>query len=422
MRLRASRLGVASSGADIPLPRRVRNILAKYQATALIPGASGVAVHSFAPGNYIESTGQTLTPVDGAVGRVNDAGFGGINATQGTTQNKPVLLRGLVNLLTYSNNLSNAAWVVTGTASKSGSAINLPAVNDAALQATSITVQAGGSFTSAFMLSGSGTVTVELYRNDAGTAEGYSYSVDLSSTPTLFTAPFTFASSHTSIRSRIIRASGNTATSVTFHSAALFAGTVTAQQIIAAGGIPVTTSALASSAVGPQYWKFDGTDDQLTLSSAPFQMSDDHFVVAGCTRGATGTTRRIFHVGSGGDTQRVANLSIASTGVAEVAYRSDSGPFVAVAGTSVLPEAPVVLSATRIASAIKLRVDSLIAATGTNPGGATTLTAAAIGAHTAGGSYFNGAIHAVIFGKGAITDAELLTLEKFVAKLQGRAL
>ena len=41
----------------------------------------------------------------------------------------------------------------------------------------------------------------------------------------------------------------------------LFTGTVTASQILAAGGIPITTTAPASSATGPFAWQFDGSND-----------------------------------------------------------------------------------------------------------------------------------------------------------------
>ena len=394
-----------------PLPRRVRNILSKYSASMLIPGAAGVAVQTFSPGNYIESTGQTLTPVDGAVGlAVDAAGSVGPELAPSTSSTTGWAQRNAntapLSVTADSLRVQNASVGTTATAIGVSTVMNL--VQNKVYEVSGFVKKLTGDYAHIAVINNAGTAFI--IQGKQVTSSEYER------------VSFVFAATETNnqLYLRAFLARGTTT-----------AGGISAEfkniSVRELPGIHATQPTAQNKPVlcntdGIQYWQLDGTDDRWSLSAVPFQMSDDHFVVAGCTRGATGTTRRIFHVGSGGDTQRVANLSIASTGVAEVAYRSDSGPFVVVAGTSVLPEAPVVLSATGIASAIKLRVDSLIAATGTNPGGATTLTAAAIGAHTAGGSYFNGQIHGVIFGKGAITDAELLTLEKFVAKLQGRTL
>ena len=403
------KIGVVGNG--IPLPRRVRNILSKYSASMLIPGASGVAVHSFAPGNFIESTGHTLTPVDGAVGlAVDAAGSVGPELAPSTSSTTGWAQRNAntapLSVTADSLRVQNAGVGTTDTAIGASTVMHL--VQNKVYEVSGFVKKLTGDYAHIAVINNAGTAFI-IHGKQVTSSEYERVSVVFAATET-----------NSQLYLRAFLASGTTT-----------AGGISAEfkniSVRERPGIHATQPTAQNKPVlcntdGIQYWQLDGTDDRWSLSAVPFQMSDDHFVVAGCTRGATGTTRRIFHVGSGGDTQRVANLSIASTGVAEVAYRSDSGPFVVVAGTSVLPEAPVVLSATSIASAIKLRVDSLIAATGTNPGGATTLTAAAIGAHTAGGSYFNGHIHGVIFGKGAITDAELLTLEKFVAKLQGRTL
>ena len=60
-------------------------------------------------GNYLDSAGTTAATVDNPVGLVVDAN-GAISATQATTANKPILRKGAVNLLTYSEQFDNAAW------------------------------------------------------------------------------------------------------------------------------------------------------------------------------------------------------------------------------------------------------------------------------------------------------------------------
>ena len=70
--LRALVVGVGRIGAA-DLPRRVRAILNKYNATMILPGISGVLRFGYQPGNYRESTGQTLAAADQQVGLVVDA-------------------------------------------------------------------------------------------------------------------------------------------------------------------------------------------------------------------------------------------------------------------------------------------------------------------------------------------------------------
>ena len=55
------------------LAEQVREILTRYSGTMLIPGPDGMRVESFQPGNYRESTGQTLASVDQQIGLVVDA-------------------------------------------------------------------------------------------------------------------------------------------------------------------------------------------------------------------------------------------------------------------------------------------------------------------------------------------------------------
>ena len=210
---------------------------------------------------------------------------------------------------------------------------------------------------------------------------------------------------------------GDGTSGIYLHSAALFTGTVTAQQIIDAGGIPVTTSAPASSAVGPQYWQFDGTDDRLTLSSVPFQMTDDHWVVVAGRTDASGARILFSEFNSAGN----AFIQCYTSGNSLTAeWRDDASSTSTVAITNTLGN-DFVFTQQKKAGAVKARLNSGAFVTNNPTLGVFTLNSASIGSNRFG-NYYNGPIYCVIFGKGAISDAELLTLERFAAKLQGRTL
>lgn len=108
-----------SSGSS--LSQQVYSILQKYgtDAHVYLPGIG--VINGLTAGNYLDSAGTTAATVDNPVGLVVDSG--GINAIQATTANKPILRRGAVNLLTYSEQFDNAAW------SKSNATVTANAVN-----------------------------------------------------------------------------------------------------------------------------------------------------------------------------------------------------------------------------------------------------------------------------------------------------
>ncbi len=116
---------------NIPVARRnpqslaaqVLSILRKYgtDAHVYLPGIG--VINGLTAGNYLDSAGTTAATVDNPVGLVVDSG--GINAIQATTANKPILRRGAVNLLTYSEQFDNAAWTKTAL-SVSQNAVSAP--------------------------------------------------------------------------------------------------------------------------------------------------------------------------------------------------------------------------------------------------------------------------------------------------------
>lgn len=166
-------------------------------------------------------------------------------------------------------------------------------------------------------------------------------------------------------------------------------------------------------------WQFDGTDDRLSLSAVPFQMSDDHFVIAGANQTVTTSTRPLFS--NSGTTARACQLQFFD-GVPQAVWVDDSGTNRTVVGSTVTAGISVVLSGIKQGLNKYIRQDGTQRQNNALSVGPATTTVAEIGARSGGSIFFSGHIHVVIFGKGAISDSELLTLEKFAAKLQGRSL
>lgn len=177
----------------------------------------------------------------------------------------------------------------------------------------------------------------------------------------------------------------------------------------------------------PYYWLFDGSDDRLALSGPVFQMSDDHFVVA-CAKslfGAVGTQTIFGGSSTAATNPLVPQVFFSTTGVLSVQWRDDAG-----AVSTCSPAAGIaagesaVLSGTKVGNTKKARKNGGTWAIDATVMGATTINAATISGSTRT-TYvnpFNGNIYGVIAGKGAITDAELLVLERYLGSLGGVAI
>lgn len=179
----------------------------------------------------------------------------GIHGQQPTTSAKPILRRGAVNLLTYSHDLSNAAWTLQNGATLSGSTVTLSADGRSIYHSTTGIPAAPQTF--AAVLSGSGTCTLYGYNGvDSGGGLLGLIQVTLSATPALFK---TYFPATTTTSWAIGRRSGDTATSVTIAATGVFSGNLTAAQIQALGGIPTTLTAPVSTALGAYWWDTSGS-------------------------------------------------------------------------------------------------------------------------------------------------------------------
>lgn len=252
-------------------------ILAKYGAAAnlYLPGVG--AINGITAGNWLDSAGTTAATVDGQVGRVDNA-LSGVNLTQATTANKPILRRGLVNLMTYSHDLANAAWSSLGgfvktlepSAGPNGTAATrITATSTPAAPVRSAIVATATAHTYAYIYK-PGTylpnAAALLIRNDT-TSTILPVSITTVALGGEWVLACCSASSGINVGNNLRIYLGATSgipegLNYQIASVGFFDGAVTAQQIIDAGGIPTTTTAPASSTNGPFAWQFDGGNDR----------------------------------------------------------------------------------------------------------------------------------------------------------------
>lgn len=379
----------------------------------------------------------------------------GIHATQGTPGYKPTLRKGIVNLLTYSNDLTNAVWLRAGspvitptsfarTASSASYIANTttPAKPAVALPYTAATVASAGSGRYVSLrLQGSypsrvdavfdlqNGVVVGGYPTVSGTFASPSASivslgsgqylcgVSAVSDTYLGITPFiSFNSAGVQVdgTDSMATSSGNV------YGSGLFAGTLTAAQILAAGGIPLTTTAPASSQAGVNYLALDGVDDRLALAGPLFQMGDDHCVVAAAMKSSVDTASPgiIAVEGTGTD---LIGLTFSA---AKVQYFLNAGGVASYrVSNSDYQSTSIVVTGRKVGTSAVLRVNGVQqgAALSTSATGGGAMTSATIGRQSYGGvpAGLKGNIHCVLAIKGTVSDADLAVLEKFVAQLSG---
>lgn len=169
-------------------------------------------------------------------------------------------------------------------------------------------------------------------------------------------------------------------------------------------------------------WQFDAGDDRMALSAVPFEMADDFFGVFGY-RIAAAADVNLLALRNTGQTNPAIVFGLLPNGSPRFWARNDAGTFVQTQG---IPRIGIdtVLTGRKYSATMECRVDGTLVQSAARPANALTVNNATLCASvaTTAGGFFNGNLHGVILGKGAITDAELLTLEKFIARLQGRNL
>jgi len=168
---------------------------------------------------------------------------------------------------------------------------------------------------------------------------------------------------------------------------------------------------------GKYSWQFDGSNDYLSLGAPLFQMSDDHCVIAGANCTDASAERDLLLPGY-----------VAGTWVSYLYVELTTGKLVASwsgTGLATLKTASSIVGSNFVASARAVgntrigRLNGVQFGANTSSITASAFTTAYIGSYNAGTFPFVGSIYPVIAIKGTVSDADLLTLERFVGQLSG---
>ena len=183
----------------------------------------------------------------------------------------------------------------------------------------------------------------------------------------------------------------------------------------------VRTASDYDTAGFPWYWSFDGSNDSLALGSVPFQMADDHCVIAAVnySSGVSGT-RSVFSIRSTASANPIVAQLYIDAGYAAAAWRDDAVTLVLIKSAT-LANGRFVMAARQVGNTRQLWVDGVMVATNTTALGTTTPTSAAVGVvPTATPSgYLSGDIYSVLPIKGTLTDADLIAQMRIAGQIAG---
>lgn len=161
----------------------------------------------------------------------------------------------------------------------------------------------------------------------------------------------------------------------------------------------------------------------MTLGSVPFQMSDDHCVIASFKPTILANHAPVAVATNTGTFSKQACIALTVGGTIYARWTSDAP----IDYTS-SPVGTYTAGATLVASAKKVSSTGYSRVNGVQIGtvslaamASSTLNTGLIGSEGFGASPFTGSIGPVIAIKGTVSDADLLTLERFVASLTPNA-
>jgi len=169
---------------------------------------------------------------------------------------------------------------------------------------------------------------------------------------------------------------------------------------------------------GKYSWQFDGSNDYLSLGAPLFQMSDDHCVIAGFK--ADAANKYIFSQSHSGTATQCCSLRVDASGYPGAVWIDDAPANALPTATTSCIGLNTVATAIKIGNAKRLRVNGVQAgATNNTALGVGTTNSYSIGCLNVSSCNFQGSIYPVIAIKGTVSDADLLTLERFVGQLSG---
>jgi hypothetical protein len=436
----------------------------EYEILTPITGAGGISVGASTGGTLgtVHTTpgvkSEVLTPTSnasiavfcrggtgtrtGSISNISVRELKGNHATQSTAGNRPVLAqvpkrtKGPVNLLTWSANFSDASWNKTGTIvsgskliSSSGASIRRVSqpkdfVSGTTYTAAVVVQKAEWNYAylngpeSAFTTRGDVFLNltsgvIEVNTGNAATVVNLGngrYLLAYSRTATAnISESFRYGFSDTAN----ISSNGDGVSGIFLHSAALFQGTFTAQQIIDNGGIPVTQSTpLPNVLEWTNAASFNGTTNSLQLATNPIgpNLSQPYTIIVAGVVGAIAGGRRVC-----GDLAR--RLSISGSGFPSVGH----GAKLASATSAVVSVGqPIVFEAQWDGSTLTMWLNSAIvfsepfaAPSGVTPG------AFFVGQNGSNSDFWNGQLTAVTAFDRVLTDSERTTIGKAFARELG---
>jgi len=357
---------------------------------------------------------QPQSTFSGAIDNISVKEITGNHATQATAGFRPILRGAVKNLVAWSEDLTNAAW---GKAAITVAGSVVTATNPLHALYQVFTVVPGITYTYQFK-SKRGSMSNQKYSvyNVTGAVDiipATSYYSQLNSvTDTVVSVTFTAPAGCTSVQIYPLR-----------DSEVVGDCTITENQVeigsVANPYVP-TTTAPASSSYGPYWLDFDGVDDRLQLASVPFQLQDNPFATFGFLLTSTSAPRIVFStLGASSGNTLYTNFT---SGIA-VSNSVDDTPTTASMADNTAPTnalgLPRVMSFRHSQSTKNLRRNGVQVASSSLAQLNSTNTSAYIGGQPSGAACWSGLIYSIALGKGAITDAQLLQLEKYAGSQCG---
>ena len=373
------------------------------------------------------------SPVVVDVEYVSSKAYSGTHLTQATTANKPLVRRGMLNLLTSSSDLSGAGWAASNAArlvDQDGTA-DLVYPNTTGVFRGVYKVYATGVIpcTVAFLVKPAGFTNIAIvdlsgsahaaWFNlttgvDSNVLGGYTASIAPQANG-YYLCVISGTGSATSVAqfSVVDSAGSNTATAngtngVYVANVGLFKGTWTAAQILAEGGIPTTTATAASNPTSGKYWwSFDGSNDSL--------LSGNLGITNACTIVIAGRVNSLSAIQMllGEDLNGVGLYLSASGAILFSKY--GAGTIVSSSAATVVAGIPFVITARLASGTAVIRVNGVQVATAATALTYAATTGARIGTGFGGASDpLNGALGWVVPLPVALSDAECLTVERLV--------
>jgi hypothetical protein len=395
-------LGLARLGGDA-LTQQALSILRAYGTDAhlWLPGVG--AINGITAGNFSDTAGTTAAIVD------STAGVGLVVDSTHTVGAELLTNQVWVTPAGSDNVTSGTGPLVSSTGGTTASSRSAVAISG---------VASGRTYAVSFRLAESaGATSFQFFVRDAATPGVGTIlfsSAALFITTGVVTVYFTAISANCNLLA-VSNGGGSTFT----------VDNISVRELV--GAINATQGTTANKPIlrqtsGRFSWQFDGTDF-LTLGAVPFQMADDHCVVAAASPASLPATGMVFSVGNAGSPfQEVCGVFVANTNPnLRVRWRDNANTTLTLNGPATLTlNQTFVVSAARRSNARLLRFNGAQSAIDTTASlGATTLTGSAIGQYGAGGSLFTGNIGPVIAIRGTVSDANLLTLERWVGSLSG---